>query len=121
MPSVTKLRRLVTARNLNTFCLFSGNGVVIHLPGLFDELKKNEDKGLKDWQNRLLISDRAHLVCDFHQSADGLAEDAQNPKALKIGTTKKGIGPTYTSKACRNGLRVCDLVGDWDNFKERLV
>lgn len=39
----------------------------MHLPGLFEELKKNEQKGLTDWQNRLLISDRAHLVFDFHQ------------------------------------------------------
>ena len=45
----------------------SGNGVVIHLPGLFDELEKNEAKGLVNWQNRLMISDRAHLVFDFHQ------------------------------------------------------
>jgi adenylosuccinate synthase len=45
----------------------AGNGVVIHLPGLFEELEKNEGKGLIDWQDRLLISDRAHLVFDFHQ------------------------------------------------------
>lgn len=38
-----------------------GNGVVIHLPQLFDEIKKNEDKGLKEWKKRLIISDRAHL------------------------------------------------------------
>jgi adenylosuccinate synthase len=44
-----------------------GNGVVIHLPGLFDECSKNEKKGLLDWKKRLLISDRAHLVFDFHQ------------------------------------------------------
>lgn len=102
---------------INTNCTsIIGNGVVIHLPGLFDELKKNEAKGLKEWRSRLLISDRAHLVFDFHQSADGLQE---NMKGQKLGTTKKGIGPTYSSKANRNGLRVCDLVGDWDRFKER--
>lgn len=44
-----------------------GNGVVIHLPGLFEECSKNEKKGLLDWKKRLLISDRAHLVFDFHQ------------------------------------------------------
>ncbi|KAH9643043.1 hypothetical protein HF086_013604 [Spodoptera exigua] len=44
-----------------------GNGVVIHLPGLFEELKKNELKGMKGWQDRLIISDRAHLVFDMHQ------------------------------------------------------
>jgi len=39
----------------------SGNGVVIHLPDLFAEIKKNEDKGLVGWENRLIISSRAHL------------------------------------------------------------
>jgi len=39
----------------------SGNGVVIHLPDLFAEIKKNEDKGMVDWQSRLIISSRAHL------------------------------------------------------------
>lgn len=45
----------------------AGNGVVIHLPGLFEELEKNEEKGLINWKDRLLISDRAHIVFDFHQ------------------------------------------------------
>lgn len=45
----------------------TGNGVVIYVPGLFEEIQKNEVKGLKGWQDRLLISDRAHLVFDFHQ------------------------------------------------------
>jgi adenylosuccinate synthase len=41
--------------------LLIGNGVVIHLPGLFDEIRKNEEKGLVDWEKRLIISSRAHL------------------------------------------------------------
>lgn len=41
--------------------LFAGNGVVVHLPGLFEEIKKNEEKGLTDWGRRLIISSRAHL------------------------------------------------------------
>ncbi|NXW06853.1 PURA1 synthetase, partial [Fregetta grallaria] len=53
---------------------FIGNGVVIHLPGLFEEAEKNEKKGLKDWEKRLIISDRAHIVFDFHQAVDGLQE-----------------------------------------------
>ena len=44
-----------------------GNGVVVHFPDLFAELAKNEAKGLTGWENRLKISDRAHLVFDFHQ------------------------------------------------------
>ena len=51
-----------------------GNGVVIHLPGFFDELEKNIAKGLNNWEARLKISDRAHLVFDFHQAVDGMQE-----------------------------------------------
>ena len=95
-----------------------GNGVVVHVPGLFAEIEKNEAKGLKDWNKRLLISSRAHLVFDFHQSMDGLQE-AEKGKG-SIGTTKKGIGPCYASKANRTGVRVGDLVGDFDHFALRL-
>nr|CAI5825106.1 unnamed protein product [Callosobruchus analis] len=82
-----------------------GNGVVIHLPGMFEEIEKNEKKGLKGWQERLIISDRAHLVFDMHQQVDGLQEQEKG-----LGTTKKGIGPTYSSKAIRNGIRIGDLL-----------
>ncbi|CAK9827553.1 Adenylosuccinate synthetase [Anthophora retusa] len=91
-----------------------GNGVVIHLPGLFEELESNEAKGLKNWQERLVISDRAHIVFDFHQQVDSLQELEKGTQSL--GTTKKGIGPTYSSKAARNGLRIGDLLGDFDGF-----
>ncbi|KMQ89186.1 adenylosuccinate synthetase-like protein [Lasius niger] len=94
-----------------------GNGVVIHLPGLFDELKKNESKGLKNWEDRLVISDRAHIVFDFHQQVDGLQELEKGTQSL--GTTKKGIGPTYSSKAARNGLRIGDLLNDFDKFSQK--
>ncbi|XP_003214340.2 adenylosuccinate synthetase isozyme 1 [Anolis carolinensis] len=99
---------------------FIGNGVVIHLPGLFEEAEKNEKKGLKDWEKRLIISDRAHIVFDFHQAVDGLQEvQRQAQEGKNIGTTKKGIGPTYSSKAARTGLRVCDLLADFDEFSSR--
>lgn len=52
---------------MNTYDVVLGNGVVVHLPGLFQEIEKNVEKGLVDWGTRLLISDRAHLVFDFHQ------------------------------------------------------
>ncbi|KAG8835036.1 hypothetical protein FRC17_005658 [Serendipita sp. 399] len=58
-------------------------------------------------QGRLLLSDRAHLVFDFHQIVDGLKEVELGGKS--IGTTKKGIGPAYSSKASRSGLRVHHL------------
>lgn len=94
---------------------------MIHLPGLFEELQKNENKGLKDWKDRLLISDRAHLVFDFHQAVDGLQEQEKSEKGQGLGTTKKGIGPTYSSKATRNGLRVGDLMGDIKQFREKFI
>ena len=94
-----------------------GNGVVVHIPGLFKEIDINVEKGLKGWKERLLISDRAHLVFDFHQTADGLKEEERGRGSL--GTTKKGIGPTYSSKAARVGLRVCDLVGDFAVFEQK--
>jgi len=94
-----------------------GNGVVIHLAQLFDEVRKNEEKGLKNWKNRLIISDRAHLVFDFHQAVDGFQERDKGQKSL--GTTKKGIGPTYSTKANRIGVRMADLMSDFSLFEEK--
>ncbi|KAF7721973.1 phosphoribosylaminoimidazole carboxylase ade2 [Apophysomyces ossiformis] len=88
-----------------------GAGVVIHLPSFFEELEKLESKGL-DCDKRLFVSDRAHLVFDFHQIIDGLKEIELGRGS--IGTTKKGIGPTYSSKASRGGIRVHHLY----NFEE---
>ncbi|XP_070578832.1 adenylosuccinate synthetase isozyme 1 B-like [Ptychodera flava] len=93
-----------------------GNGVVVHLPGLFDELKNNK---IENWENRLIISDRAHLVFDFHQQVDGLQETAKGKNS--IGTTKKGIGPTYSNKASRSGIRICDLLGDFEIFTSKVT
>uniref|UniRef100_A0AAR2LJ37 Adenylosuccinate synthetase n=1 Tax=Pygocentrus nattereri TaxID=42514 RepID=A0AAR2LJ37_PYGNA len=100
----------------------AGNGVVIHLPGLFEEAEKNLQKGsgLQGWEERLKISDRAHIVFNFHQAVDGIQEQQRQQQAGKnLGTTKKGIGPAYSSKAARNGLRVCDLVSDFSIFEEK--
>ena len=88
--------------------------MVIHLPGLFSEIEKNVEKGLKGWENRLFISDRAHLVMDYHQALDAGNEASKSKKGTAIGTTKKGIGPTYANKASRTGLRVADLVYNFD-------
>ncbi|OZJ04104.1 Adenylosuccinate synthetase 1 [Bifiguratus adelaidae] len=86
-----------------------GTGVVVHLPSLFQELENLEAKGL-DCDGRLFISDRAHLVFDFHQTVDGLKEVELGRGS--IGTTKKGIGPAYSSKASRSGLRVHHLYNE---------
>lgn len=99
-----------------------GNGVVVHVGDLLAEIQKNEAKGLSGWSDRLKISDRAHLVFDFHQAADGMQETERSDdkkKDCSLGTTKKGIGPTYSSKANRNGVRVSDLVGDFEAFTDK--
>ena len=93
-----------------------GNGVVVQLHELLDELDMLEKAGV-DYQGRLFLSDRAHIVFDFHQRIDGLNEARLGGK--KLGTTGKGIGPAYMSKMMRNGCRVGDLK-DMEFFEMRL-
>lgn len=92
-----------------------GNGVVVDITGLFVELKQLDDNGF-DYKGRLFISTRAHLVTSLHKIADQQA-DAKKGKD-KIGTTGKGIGTTYATRALRIGLRCGDLL-DWDKFIEK--
>lgn len=92
-----------------------GSGCVVHVPSFFQELENVQKKGLNT-DDRIYISDRAHLVFDLHQLVDGLEEielGAQN-----IGTTRKGIGPTYSTKAARSGIRVYELF-NWPEFDKR--
>ncbi|KAL9940825.1 hypothetical protein V8E36_000313 [Tilletia maclaganii] len=92
---------------VNPHCVgFIGSGVVVHVPSFFAELDALTKKGL-NCDGRLFVSDRAHLVFDFHQVVDGLKEIELGGSS--IGTTKKGIGPAYSSKASRSGLRVHHL------------
>ena len=92
-----------------------GNGVVVQLSTLYEELAQLDKNGI-DYKGRLFISDRAHLVSDIQIKADGLLEERKGKGA--IGTTKRGIGPTYASKALRIGLRVGDIV-DWSKFTDK--
>ena len=91
-----------------------GNGVVLHLEQMFAEIEHNIEcdvKGgannMEGWETRLLVSDRAHVVLDLHQTIDGLLEEEKGTS--QIGTTKRGIGPVYAAKASRIGFRVCEL------------
>ena len=102
--------------NERTTCVI-GNGVVVHVPSLLKELESLTAAGIK-WEGRLKISDRAHLVFDFHQELDGALEKKRGRN--KIGTTKKGIGPAYASKIQRNGVRIGDLV-HFDDFTDKLT
>lgn len=101
--------------NPDAVCII-GNGVVVHLPSFLEELEGLKKMGV-DYEGRILISDRAHMVLDLHQEVDGINELRRGRN--KIGTTKKGIGPAYSSKMLRNGVRVGDL-RYFDDFSEKM-
>jgi len=86
-----------------------GNGVVIDPIALVEEITKLESNGI-DVKSKLIISDKAHLVLPSHKIMDKLNEEKKGES--KIGSTLKGIGPCYTDKVSRNGLRVIDLFSE---------
>ncbi|MGH9430868.1 MAG: adenylosuccinate synthase [Terriglobia bacterium] len=83
-----------------------GNGVVLDPKALLSELETISQAGIEAG-DRLRISDRSHLILPHHPAHEAAAEAALG--AARIGTTSKGIGPTYEDKAGRRGLRACDL------------
>jgi adenylosuccinate synthase len=83
-----------------------GNGVVIDPQALFTEIDELGRFGY-DVSNRLLISERAHVILPYHRELDLLSEARRGER--KIGTTSRGIGPAYEDKIGRRGIRVCDL------------
>ena len=84
-----------------------GNGVVINPTSLVEEINYLQEKGVTITPEKLLISDRAHVVLPIHKEIDAAQEEALGDQ--KIGTTKQGIGPTYADKARRIGIRMIDL------------
>lgn len=84
-----------------------GNGVVINPTALVEEINYLLEKGVTITPEKLLISDRAHVVLPIHKEIDAAQEEALGDQ--KIGTTKQGIGPTYADKARRIGIRMIDL------------
>jgi len=99
----------------DTICII-GNGAVVHVPTLLEEITQLKEKGI-DVSKKLKISDRAHLLLQYHKVIDGIQEERKGDK--KVGTTKRGIGPCYTDKASRIGIRVGDLF-DFDDFAQKL-
>lgn len=91
------------------------NGMAINPDALLIELNQLESEGITNYN--LFISDRAHVVMPYHIDLDGAIENKLGNS--KIGTTKKGIGPCYTDKAARIGIRIGDLI-DKDYLKTRL-
>ncbi|NLB65764.1 MAG: adenylosuccinate synthase [Lentisphaerae bacterium] len=84
-----------------------GNGVVIDPVALVEEIQGIVERGFPV-RGRLFISDRAHVVFPYHRMLDAQGE-ARRAKGEQIGTTQRGIGPTYSDKAARFGLRMADL------------
>ncbi len=90
-----------------------GNGVVL-APDLFMYEAKDLEKSGHELKQRLHISKKAHLIMPTHRLLDAALEQAKGKS--KVGTTGKGIGPTYTDKISRNGLRVGDI---FEQFEEK--
>lgn len=95
-----------------------GNGVVVDPKALFEEIGYLEKEGVSVTPEKLIISDRAHIIMPYHRVLDKLKEEARGKN--DIGTTGKGIGPCYTDKFERCGIRVCDLLHE-DVFEEKLI
>ena len=102
--------------NPDTVCIV-GTGCVVNPEGLLIELGEVEAAGVTT--DNLWLSSRAHVVMPYHPQLDGLQERAR-AEAQQIGTTKRGIGPAYTDKAARRGVRLGDLLRPaW--LRERLT
>eukprot|EP01027_Heterolobosea_sp_BB2_P022609 GEZU01033332.1.p1 GENE.GEZU01033332.1~~GEZU01033332.1.p1 ORF type:complete len:193 (-),score=75.56 GEZU01033332.1:25-603(-) len=99
-----------------TICVI-GNGVVLHVPTFFKELDALDAQQV-NYEGRIKISDRAHLLFDFHQTIDAMEENTLGNNN-QLGTTKQGIGPCYSTKASRIGIRVGDLQF-FDSFERKL-
>ncbi len=100
----------------DTLCII-GNGVVIALEQLIAEMDELSKRGVYIGEN-LLISDRAHLIMPYHPLVESVAETQGGSQ--KIGTTLRGVGPTYADKMNRQaGIRVVDLF-DFDLFEEKV-
>jgi adenylosuccinate synthase len=93
-----------------------GNGCVVNPRTLFDELEDIRDQGLDP---DVRVAERAHVIMPYHRRLDGIEEEAKADSDMKVGTTGRGIGPTYEDKAGRRGVRISDLL-DPDVLRERL-
>ncbi|KAI0489925.1 Adenylosuccinate synthetase [Xylaria cf. heliscus] len=94
-----------------------GSGVVFHAPSFFKELETLEAKGLTGVRERIVVSDRCHVNLDLYAAVDGLEEIELGER--KIGTTGRGIGPSYSTKAARSGIRVHEIF-DQESFERKL-
>ncbi|QZX98627.1 adenylosuccinate synthase [Halobaculum rubrum] len=95
-----------------------GNGCVVNPRTLFEELGALRERGLDP---DVRVAERAHVIMPYHRRLDGIEEEAKadSDSGVEVGTTGRGIGPTYEDKAGRRGVRIGDLL-DPDVLRERL-
>ena len=93
------------------------NGVIIDPEVLIGEIEKIEKEGI-NLKNKLVISPRCHLIMPYHKALDEAYENARGKN--KLGTTKRGIGPTYADKVSYNGIRIYELL-NWESFVEKFT
>jgi adenylosuccinate synthase len=91
-----------------------GNGCVVDPEVLINEIEQLKKRGINP---KLLLSDRANIIMPYHKILDGAEEKLLADK--KIGTTRRGIGPCYSDKIARRGIRSCDLVNK-ENLRIKL-
>lgn len=101
----------------NKICII-GNGVVVNPKVLLDEVDGLKKRGVLPPNTKLYVSEKAHVIMPYHWRLDVARESHGLGK--KIGTTGRGIGPTYEDKIARVGIRMCDLL-DEQVFREKLV
>lgn len=94
-----------------------GNGVVVDPEVLLEELDRLNEKGIHVGPDELQISEKAHVIMPYHKAIDHAREKKKGDK--KIGTTGRGIGPSYEDKATRRGIRFIDLI-DPDVLREKV-
>ena len=94
-----------------------GPGMVIDPKILLDEIQMLKDAGVPDIDSRLKISGRAHLIFPYHKDLDELHE---RMKSNPVGTTKRGIGPSYADKANRTGIRMYDLLHKKNDLRTKI-
>jgi len=87
-----------------------GNGVVLDPWAFLSEVERIKEQGVKVNPDNLLISESTALILPIHSELDGIRENRED--GIKIGTTKRGIGPAYEDKVARRAIRVCDLADE---------
>jgi len=90
-----------------------GNGLVVDPKVLMEEIEDLKNKGIKVTPDNLIVSENAHIILEKH-----IKEDKEKNK--HIGTTTRGIGPAYTDKVARKGIRVIDYINKNDEFSKKL-